>query len=298
MQATDHHVLTPRGPFDLRRSIEFLEGWPATATLPRSTSELRFAYCAEHDWMPVGVRVTAEGDDLAVTTSRPVGDEVLGEIARILSVDVDATPLAEIGERDPVVARLLRSESGKRPVCFWSPWEAACWAVLSQRTSMRTASILKHRIATTHGTAIDLDGEEHWAFPSPQAVLDTASLRGVPPVKLERIHELAGAALDGTLTAAHLRGLDHDAALAQLRALPGIGPFSASLILIRGAGAPDAFTAAEPRLLAAIAAAYDLPEKTPVAEYQNLAENWRPLRSWIAFLLRSAAPHPTAKEQT
>jgi DNA-3-methyladenine glycosylase II len=199
--------------------------------------------------------------------------------------------LGEVTRRDPVVAQLVRSAPGLRPVCFWTPWEAACWAVLSQRTSMRTASVLKQRISRDYGTPVMVDGVELTTFPSPQVLLDATSLPGVNPVKLDRIHGLAAAALDGTLTARALRAVPADEALATLRQLPGVGPFSAGLILIRGAGAPDVFTTSESRLLAAIRKVYHLPEAATEGDYRSIAQGWRPLRSWVSFWLRSASPH-------
>lgn len=248
---------------------------------------LRFAFCAEHSWQPVGVRVTQHGDRLQVDVAG-TGDDVPGQVARILSVDVDATVVHEIARRDPVVARLVAAAPGLRPVCFWTPWEAACWAVLCQRTSMRAASAVKHGISTALGTPVTVDGRRLVTFPAPQVLLAAPAVPGVDPVKLERIRALAAAAMDGVLTAKALRALPSDDALDTLRRLPGIGPFSAGLILIRGAGAPDVFTTSEPRVLAAIRAAYGLPETATERDYGAIASNWRPLRSWVMFWLRAA----------
>jgi DNA-3-methyladenine glycosylase II len=82
-----------------------------------------------------------------------------------------------------------------------------------------------------------------------------------------------------------------DEALATLRQLPGVGPFPAGLILIRGAGAPDVFTTGESRLPAAIRKVYHLPEAATEGDYRSIAEGWRPLRAWVSFWLRSASPH-------
>jgi DNA-3-methyladenine glycosylase II len=283
-------TLEPMGDFSLARSIGFLEAWPASRLQAddREDQALRFSFCAEHDWQPVGVRVSQRDNLVNVDTTRPDKD-VADQVARILSLDVDGTALVEVARRDPVVAHLVRSSPGLRPVCFWSPWEAACWAVLSQRTSMSTASALKQRISRDHGTPVVVDGREMVTFPAPQVVLDAPSLPGVNPVKLERIHGLAAAALDGTLTAEALRAVPADDALATLRELPGIGPFSAALILIRGAGAPDVFTTSEPRLAAATRKVYDLPEDATEDRYRAVTDGWRPLRSWVSFLLRAAS---------
>ncbi|HVV23544.1 MAG TPA: DNA-3-methyladenine glycosylase 2 family protein [Pseudonocardiaceae bacterium] len=282
--------VTPRGAFDLSRSIGFLEEWPVTQR-PADGSVLRFAFCAERDWRPVGVRVAQRGEQVVIRVSGPQGvpEDAADQVVRILSLDVDATVVDRIVDRDPVLEPLVRATTGLRPVCFWTPWEAACWAVLSQRTSMRTASGVKRRIGERLGTPVVVDGEELIAFPAPRTVLDGTGLPGVNPVRLARIQTLAAAALDGTLTAAALRSVPADDALATLRTLPGIGPFSAALILIRGAGAPDVLTTDEPRLLAAIRELYHLPENTTDDDYRAVIQQWRPLRSWVSFWLRATA---------
>jgi DNA-3-methyladenine glycosylase II len=134
-----------------------------------------------------------------------------------------------------------------------------------------------------------VDGRELRAFPAPRVLLAAPSLPSVNPVKAARIRDLATAAIEETLTAAALRAVPEDEALATLRELPGIGAFSAGLVLIRGAGAPDVFATSEPRLLAAVRAAYGLPEDAPDDSYRAVAERWRPLRSWVSFWLRAAA---------
>lgn len=278
--------ITPTGPFDLTRSIGFLEGWPA-AEQPAGHDVLRFAFCPESDWTPTGVAISGSAD-LDVRTSRDVSAEFEGEIRRILSLDVDTSGLEALTGRDPVVAELVSHSPGLRPVTFWTPWEAACWAVLSQRTSMKVASTHKARITRELGTSITVDDQELHAFPSPAAVLEAGRMPGVNPVKLERIHGLAEAAIAGVLTASNLRAMPADEALELLRSLPGVGPFSAGLILIRGAGAPDVFPTTEPRLLQAIRTAYGLDEDASTAEYESIAANWSPLRSWVSFWLRAS----------
>jgi DNA-3-methyladenine glycosylase II len=153
--------------------------------------------------------------------------------------------------------------------------------------------MVKRRITETYGEPVTVDGRELRAFPAPGVLLDAPSLPSVNPVKAGRIRDLAVAALDGALTAAALRSVPTDEALAALRELPGVGPFSAGLILIRGAGAPDVFTTSEPRLLGAVRAAYGLPDGAPEDSYRAVAEHWRPLRSWVSFWLRAAGGYRT-----
>ncbi|GAA0914969.1 hypothetical protein [Nonomuraea longicatena] len=281
-------TLTAEGPFDFGATLRFLEDWPATSALPHDGRTLRFAYAAESDWRPVGVAVTGAPGGVEIVTNRAAGPGLRAEIARILSLDVDGRGFAALGESDPVIGELQRRDPGLRPVCFWSPWEAACWAVIVQRSSMLVAASVKQRIAERFGAEVEIGGRPFAAFPPPATLVEAGGF-GLPAQKEEWVRGLARAALDGVLTTEHLRGLDPEDALAELRALPGVGPFTAGLILIRGAGAPDAFPGDEPRLFRMLREAYGLAEDAPPGAYRRLAEGWRPYRSWASFLFRAAA---------
>jgi DNA-3-methyladenine glycosylase II len=102
-------AIHPVRPFDLGRSIAFLEERPVTSAQTERDSALRFAFCPENDWRPVGVRVTQHGDRVDVEASGPgaAAEDVAARVARVLSLDVDATVVDEIAERDPVVALLV-----------------------------------------------------------------------------------------------------------------------------------------------------------------------------------------------
>jgi DNA-3-methyladenine glycosylase II len=91
------------------------------------------------------------------------------------------------------------------------------------------------------------------------------------------------------LDAARLRAQPPDEALDGLQQLPGVGPFGAELILVRGAGAVDVFPRHEKRLHAEMARRYGLPDEPSIEELADVAEAWRPYRSWAAFHLRVAA---------
>jgi DNA-3-methyladenine glycosylase II len=80
-----------------------------------------------------------------------------------------------------------------------------------------------------------------------------------------------------------------DDALAAVQELPGMGPFSAELVVIRGAGAPDVFPRTEGRLHAGMAALYGLADPS-LAELQRIAQAWAPYRSWVSLLVRAHSP--------
>ena len=273
------------GPFDFARSARFLSTWTA-ATGESTDTEVAFGFCSETDGEPHGVAVGGTTGGMRVRSDRPIGGEVRAEIARMFSLDVDATGFAEVGRRDPVIGALQAQRPGLRPVCFWSTWEAAVWAVLVQRTSMVQAARTKTRMAVDLGPPVTVDGYELRAFPSPVRLLEQRAEVDVPVVKRTWLCGLAEAALEGALDAVHLRSLDGDEAIAELRRLDGIGPFSAALIAARGAGHPDLFTTAEPRLAKRMDEAYGTGSSAKAAT--AVADGWRPFRSWCAFLVRSA----------
>jgi DNA-3-methyladenine glycosylase II len=186
-----------------------------------------------------------------------------------------------VGQRDPVIGRLQQRYRGLRPVAFYSPYEAAAWALISARTSIRQASAIKARIARDLGDRVGIHGETMHAFPPPDRLRALASFPGLFGHKPEWLRSLAEATLAGRLDAERLRD-----ALEELMELAGIGPFSAGLILLRGANFPDGLLAAEPRLGRAVALAYRLEREPTFSEMALMAEQWRPYRTWVTMMLR------------
>jgi DNA-3-methyladenine glycosylase II len=182
----------------------------------------------------------------------------------------------------------MEAFSGLRPVGFTSPYECACWGVISQRITKEQASRIVAELVRAHGEVVRLAGEAIAVFPRPDRLLDVRTAPGLAAVKVERLHAIATAGLEGRLDAAELGGLDEAEACARLRALPGIGPFWASAIYLRACGIADVFPD-EPISLAALGNLHDLGDHPPAAKIAELVELYRPFRMWVAFLLRVAA---------
>lgn len=211
--------------------------------------------------------------------------EAARQVARILSLDVDGAGFAAVGERDSVVGALQQRYPGLRPVLFLSPYEAACWAIIGQRIRFGQAALFKQRIAEPHGMRMDVDGRPLWSFPAPAELLEMPAPQWLPEIKVDRLRVVAEAALGGLLDPVALRAAEPEDALDVLRALPGVGAFSAQLILIRGAGHPDVFPTDERYLLEEMRRAYDRPAAS-IAELSTIADEWSPYRSWVALLFR------------
>ena len=216
------------------------------------------------------------------------------QTARILSLDVDGGAFPEVGRRDEVVGALQARYPGLRPVRLPSPYEAAAWAVLSVRVRMPQAARIKTTMARALGGRVAIHGDVRHAFPAPARLAELAGFPGLFGRKLEFLRALGRAACEGALDAARLRSLPAEDALRELRALPGIGPFSAELVLLRGAGEPDYAPGHEPRLRRAIARAFVLAASPSDEDLRSLSDGWRPYRTWVSFLLRRSLDEESA----
>jgi DNA-3-methyladenine glycosylase II len=279
------------GPFELGESIRFLKGFtPASREdAEEETGVLRLAFPVEGSWEYAGAVVRgkeADSVEIEIHATAEVAPAALVQVRRILSLDVDGSDFTRLGEKDPVLRRLRSRYPGLRPVLFHSPYEAACWAIIGNRIRVAQAARVKQQIAEREGEVVEVDGRRLIAFPAPEALLGMEPHPSLAAAKTAQLNSIAEAAREGRLAADLLRAMTVEEALAHLQKLPGIGPFSAQLILIRGAGHPDVFPRDEPRLHAEMRRAYDL-EGAEVSELAEIAEGWRPYRSWVALLLRS-----------
>jgi DNA-3-methyladenine glycosylase II len=274
------------GPFSLASSIRFLEGFTPAGYESSPPNHLDLAFCAGPLWHPVAVRAAERAGKVIGSFVGDVNPEaVASNVARILSLDVDAREFPDVGQRDDVVAGLQGKFPGLRPVCFWTPYEAACWAVIGHRIRMTQAAAVKAKMTQQLGHAIVLAGSTLFSFPSPQRLVDLEEFPGLSGRKPEWLRGIARAALDGRLDPEALRALPRSEAIDQLKELGGIGDFSAELILLRGAGDPDWAPRHEPRLISAMKLAYDRAHFDD-DEVVVITSDWAPYRTWVSLLLR------------
>ena len=175
-----------------------------------------------------------------------------------------------------------------RPVCFYSAYEAATSFVIGQRIAMRQARVVKDRLSAEHGDPIEIGGQVVRPFPRPQRLVDIAEVQGISAVKVARLRDLARAAVGGVLDTERLRALPEDEALSQLRTLPGIGPWTAQAILMRGCGLADSLPLEDDISRTAVATLYGLPEPPDDATWTAMSDAWRPYRMWATVLLHMA----------
>lgn len=271
-------VLEPRGPFSLAAAGRFLREFPPadhTGVEPDGTVRLGFV---RDDFSGVARATLRQAREDGPVEVEIDGDGDVGpQLERILGLEHDGDAFVAVLDGDPVLRTLWERTGHLRQVSFPSPYEAACWSVIALRLRQPQAVQVRRRIEAAIG-----DG----AFPVPERLAGLEPVEGLSEAKAERLRAMARAALDGRLDPYELRALPQDEAIARLRELPGLGPFYASLVLLRATGATDAFFPIE-RLRHAAARAYDLPEAPSEQAFTAMAERWRPFRSWACVLLRA-----------
>jgi DNA-3-methyladenine glycosylase II len=279
--------LVPAGPFSLAASAEFLEGFAPARHRAAGPGHLHLAFVPDGEEAAAGVCLR-QPDGLVVgeVFGQADPDAVRDQVARFLSLDVDGTGFPEVGRRDPVVGGLQARWPGLRPVGFFSPYEAAAWALIGHRIRMVQAARIKARMAAELGQPVEVHGDRRHAFPGPARLAMLEGFPGLFARKVENLRALGEAAAAGLLDGARLRALPRERALAELKQLPGVGDFSAELVLARGAVDPDLLPLHQPRLCRGAAIAYGLDQPADRAWLEERSAAWRPYRTWVVLLLR------------
>jgi len=244
--------------------------------------------------------ITVEPTDgycLKVTAAFPELRHLPAIIARVRRVfDLAADPVA-IGAHlatDPVLTPLVTARPGLRVPGAWEGFELAVRAILGQQITVAAATLLAGKLVACYGEPLP-PADQHpgltHVFPTPAqvAAADLAAI-GMPGARRAALRSLAAAVVADPQLLGPRNSLE--AAIAQLRALPGIGEWTAQYIAMRELREPDAFPAADIGLLRAMAGR-DGMRPSPAALLQH-AEQWRPWRAYAALHLW--ASEATARE--
>jgi AraC family transcriptional regulator of adaptative response / DNA-3-methyladenine glycosylase II len=154
-----------------------------------------------------------------------------------------------------------------------------------------TAAARTHaaRLVARHGDpVVDPAGALTHAFPAPEvlAELDAAQL-AMPASRRRCLTSLVGALAAGDLSLDP--GADRDRIRHDLATLPGIGPWTVEMVLLRGLGDPDAFPVTD---LGVRKGAERLGLPGAPTDLAAHAERWRPWRAYAVQHLWGADDHP------
>ncbi|MFP5327131.1 MAG: DNA-3-methyladenine glycosylase 2 family protein [Acidimicrobiia bacterium] len=196
---------------------------------------------------------------------------------RLLDLDADPEAVDAALAEDVALRPVVRERPGVRiPRCV-DEHEMAIRVVVGQHVSTRAASGHLSRLADAFGEPVaDPDGSIRRMFPASE-VLATANLDvlRMPEARKRTLTAVAGALASGALDLSP--GADWTVARRVLRALPGVGPWTAEMIAMRALGDPDAFPASDLGVRKG-AARLAIPSQTRNLEAH--AERWRPWRAY------------------
>jgi AraC family transcriptional regulator, regulatory protein of adaptative response / DNA-3-methyladenine glycosylase II len=236
------------------------------------------------------LRVTAGSkNELAVelATSEEVETSGLARtLRRLFDLDADPVGIARHFSKDKLIGPLVHKRPGIRIPRCWDPFELTIRVILGQQVSVAGATTLTGRVVRLHGKPLfeeaGIPGLSH-AFPNPQALArtDLAVPVGLPRTRARSISGLAAAVASDPALLGGQGKLDE--VIERLVALPGIGPWTANYVAMRGLRKDDAFPESDLGLLRS-ATKPDC-ERLKPAELLRLAEKWRPLRGYAAMHL-------------
>lgn len=197
---------------------------------------------------PVILRVTQPSADLVVLEAKgpelQACEEAIGRMRFALSLDDDLSGFHARFRDDPLIGSSVRERPWLRLVRRPEPFEALAWAVTEQLIEYRRAVVIQRRMIDALGRA---DGRTGLVEPP-----DAAALAAAAPAELEaaglspsRAITLRRAALMVSRGSVSLRDTDHDRVLARLRAIPGIGRWTADVFAAGGQGRYDAIPAGD-----------------------------------------------------
>ena len=272
-----------RPPYDVREMLQFLQqrGIAGVEQIDQSTHTVARTLRLDDDtrgW--IACRFEPEQHRVQVRVAESLAPQLPRVIARVRAwLDLDADPAAihaVLGADFPALA-------GLRVPGTLDGFELAVRAVVGQQVTVAAARTLTTRLVERFGTplATPIDGLTR-LFPSPAALAaasgDELGQLGLVRQRQAAIHALAQAVSSGQIRL-HA-GADVAATMDALKALPGIGAWTADYIALRALRWPDAFPAGDVALQKALSPDG---QRLTARAAEGRAERWRPWRAYAVI---------------
>lgn len=218
-----------------------------------------------------------------------VRDALVDRIGFFLSLPDDLEQFYRIGYGDVDFAPVLQRLYGLHQVKFLTPFESACWAVLSQRYPAAAAQRTKQTITEKFGTSLETNGQRYFAFPEPYrlAYVKEPDLGAVVKNQRKTQFLIGIAQAFAEKDEKFLRTAKYDEVEKWLSQIQGIGDWSSKLILLRGLGRMEKI-AVEKRLLKAASKVYGRGRTLTQNVLDQMAEKYGPWKGYWAYYLRTA----------
>ncbi len=210
--------------------------------------------------------------------------EIADKLRAILGLDVDPSPLQRAARSEPGLRKVASSLRGMRPPRFGGLFETFLNVIPFQQLSLDAGTAIIGRLVERFGESLEYRGRLFHAPPEGCAIADArpAALRacGLSGRKVDTLRQIGRAIASGRLDAAEIAGLSTEDALRRLVQLPGIGPWSAALVLLRGFGRLDVFPPGDVGAKRGLAALLQFEEGT----FEERVRRFGELRGYLYFL--------------
>ncbi len=229
----------------------------------------------------IEVRLDPGGRALVVCCCQPL-EGLEDRLRRQFDLYADPAVIDRQLGADPLLAPLVAARPGLRVPKAWDVFELAVRAIVGQQVSVAGATTVTGRIAACFGTPLaGADGPVNRVFPTPEQLAEAdVAATGMPGKRARTINNFAAAVAKGDVVFDDFDGLED--MVENLCALPGIGPWTANYIAMRGLGLADAFPVGDFGLVRA----FEARGKTlSHAELTARAEAWRPWRAYATMHL-------------
>jgi DNA-3-methyladenine glycosylase II len=257
---------------DIRNPVDRWDGerYERVLDLPEGLCRVSARQVGPPESPRLDLDIAAERDDLTRRAIRT--------IRTMLGVDLDLRGLYALADRDARLHRMVEPLRGMKPPRLASVFEALVSAVACQQLSLTAGMTIMARLADRLGRRPPAGDRGSFAFPRPDALAATSQdeLRalGFSHTKARTLIGLARAVVDGALDLDGLAREPNATALARLRALPGIGPWSAEYALLRGLGRLDVFPVDDVGAANALAHRLNMRSTPTPARVREITARW------------------------
>lgn len=245
-------ALATSAPFHLEATVRVLQRRPSNATDVWEDGRWLHAFAATGGPVLTAVenRGSIDAPDvcLSILKGAVSADErrrLERTVRTMLGLDVDPEPLRAAAERLPRLRPVAGALRGMRPPRFAGLFDTILNVVPFQQLSLDAGTAIVGRLAGRFGKEVSLDKRRFTALPTAGAIAGArlpALLKcGLSRAKAESLRSLAKTIDSGELSDRMIEPLGTPDALKTLVKLPGIGPWSAALLLLRGFGRLEVF---------------------------------------------------------
>jgi AraC family transcriptional regulator, regulatory protein of adaptative response / DNA-3-methyladenine glycosylase II len=275
-----------RSPYDWPRMLRFLGARSVKGVeAVHCDSYLRTARIGEHTgWLRV--RNEPAENTLLVELSpslASVRSTLTKRLEHLFDIAADPEIIAAHLSQHALLAATLAQRPGLRVAGAFDAFELVVRAILGQQVTVKAATTIAGRFASAFGEAIDTpDAALTHLSPTAHCVaaatIDEIASLGIIQTRARSIIAVAIEMESGRLVLE--AGAHPDAVIAQLVALPGIGPWTAHYVAMRALRWSDAFPKEDIAVRNALG-------RVTAKRAEELSQPWRPWRSYALLHLWS-----------